>query len=818
MPLKPSKTELSWIAAGFLFLLLAFFAYYAVNPFSGKKLTADTAQIHEQSAMLLEHWGAGSVEPTSDPKLLPVALFIDGYVGLNGKRSLQNRVKHQRSEYPFFVWEAEHTIMAADESDATAADSLMSRVALHWTDRGELVALHLQRGRPDFLLHAYPPLAAGAPDSLVANRARSFLTETHWSKWDLDLQEISRETTEGTLSHYRLRFDAAYDSLPVRLTVELSRTGALQQIRYAAAQNAENLLSQKIANVLLKGVIPFLIVILIIGQFFKRQSSRMIDLRIARYDSILLGVLIGAFVSIGVYYGYDADEGELALRILASGGVFLLTALFFTSFGMLLFSTADSLVQEAWPVKKYSLTYLRYGLLRNPQVGQALGRGLTAGAAMCLLYMLLLLFADASYVAFEPEKDQMLTGFGYLYLLYIPGEALVYAVFISTFFLLIPGSWLKLRKVNFAAKALMLTFAFSALSLAPEHPNFAFMQLHALMIAAIPVMLFLRYDNLSVMTALFVFTIANFGITSFFAPHLPDVLPILTSFILIAGIGVLALVGSTAKADESGGLPDLEPEYLKRLAREKRIEKEFELAREVHDSFLTSVKPDIQGFDIAASCKTAYEVGGDYFDFISLDEHRTLVIIADVSGKGVKAAFFMTLLKGYLQAVSEQHRDVGEIMKIVNRLFHANSPRGTFITALAGVLDVRTGTFEFARAGHDPLLLLDARTGQAEVHQPKGFALGMAKPHKFNDYLEIRRVTIGEGQAVVLFTDGYVESHNLKREQLGEKRLTELIGRAFREEPGTSGRLLEVVHGEVTRFVGNAHQHDDMTMVVLRKC
>lgn len=810
---------MSLIAAGFIFLLLAFLAYYAGNPFSGKKLSTEAGQIHQQSKLLLEHWGAGSVDAASDPNLLPVAPFIEGYISQNGKRSLRQRVQNQRTPQPFFVWEAEYHITARKDSAAPPADSAIARVGLQWTDRGELVALHQREGRPAFLLHGSAALPAGATDSLLTDRALSFLTETLWSKWELQPGDITRETTDGTLSHYQLRFDAGYDSMQVQLTVELGPSGSLQQIRYAKTEEtSDGKLLQQIANMLLDGLLPFLIVVLLVGQFFKRQYNRMIDLRIARYDSILLGVFAGLFVGAGAYHGFDAEESAVVMKLLVGGGVFLITALAVGTLSMLLLSTADSLVQEAWPSKKFSLTYVRHGLFRNTAVGKALGRGLAGGAAMSLLYMLIFLLSDGSNNSNEPEQDMMLTNFGYLYLLYIPGEALVYAVLTSTFFLLIPGSWLKLRGFSLTAKAVMLTFAFSALSLAPEHPNFAFMQLHAFMIAAIPVMLFLRYDNLSVMTALFVFKMANLGIISFFAPHLPDVLPILASFVLITGIGALALFGSTSKTDELTRLPDIEPEYLKRLAREKRIEKEFELAREVHDSFLTSVRPDIPGFDIAASCKTAYEVGGDYFDFISLDEHRTLVVIADVSGKGVKAAFFMTLLKGYLQAVSEQHRDVGEIMKTVNRLFHANSPRGTFITALAGVLDVRTGTFEFARAGHDPLLLLDARTGQAEVHQPKGFALGMAKPHKFNDYLEIRRVTIGEDQAVVLFTDGYVESHNLKREQLGEKRLTELIGRAFHEEPGSSGKLLEVVHEEVTRFVGNAHQHDDMTMVVLRKC
>ncbi|MCH8485255.1 MAG: PP2C family protein-serine/threonine phosphatase [Candidatus Cyclonatronum sp.] len=811
------NTDSAWIAAGLLCLMLAFAIHGLAIPGAAPQLNNPEQQIRESAQTLLTHWGASEVSPADRPKLIKQHEFTEAFIRLNGKRAMRTTEGAHQARIPFYVWQAGYDLaLPASAGESAAADSSTVTVLTKWSESSELVELQMEGSRQPVLSHGMGPLGADVSDTLAVQRARSFLNESIWSRWQKTVTHVSRESAEADF-FYLIRFSVDEAAVPSELTVELSSSGALLRISHSpTAGGPEVSVAETIVSVLISGLIPAFILILLIGQFFKRQYNRMMDLRIARSDSLLIGLIGGAFIAVTVFVMNETPEQQLYLRLLLSGGLFLITSLLFSALALVLFSTADSLVQEAWPEKKHAITYIRHGFLLNTQVGKALARGLGGGAAMSLLYTLTLIAADFSAPSVSPEQDSILSAFGNISLLYVPGESLLTAVLLCTFFLLIPGSWLKLRGLSTAAAAGLLILGLSSVSLAPDHPVYWFELLHKMMLACIPVLLFLRYDNLSAITAIFVFVLVNHSIYSYFAPHLPDVLPLVMNLGLIGGLGLLAIAGLRSKT-ELTELPDVEPEYLKRLAREKRIEKEFELAREVHDSFLTSVKPDIPGFDIAASCNTAYEVGGDYFDFISLDEHRTLVVIADVSGKGVKAAFFMTLLKGYLQAVADQHRDVAEIIKIVNRLFHANSPRGTFITALAGVLDARSGEFTFVRAGHDPLLLLNAQTGTAEVHQPNGFALGMARPAAFDVFLETRRFTLQNGEAIVLFTDGYAESFNPAREQLGEKKLAEVAGSLYRSNPLGSARLLEAVHAEVLRFSAGAHQHDDMTMIVLQK-
>lgn len=497
--------------------------------------------------------------------------------------------------------------------------------------------------------------------------------------------------------------------------------------------------------------------------------------------------------------------------------MFLGGGLLFSALAVVVFSTADSLSQEAWPRKKYSFALFRQGLINNKMVGKSVSRGLTAGFLMTLVFVVLYGLTDTAMSSFYGESVVSITAArGLVALIHHPITSIISAIVVVFLFILVPGSWLKLRGApNWLLITLLSLFSSQVFIFAPEAGNSYITYLFRIAIVLVPVLVFLRYDIVSSCITLITFATVMLGLHSLILPGISDFFMVLMSAALITGIATIGFIGlnSTVEYNE---LPDLEPEYIKRLAREQRIEKEFELAREVHDSFLASARPSVEGYDIASSCKTAYEVGGDYYDFITLNEHKTLVVIADVSGKGVKAAFYMTLVKGYLQSVSEQTEDVAEIIKTVNRLFYANSPRGTFITALAGVLDTKTNTFTFVRAGHDPLYFLGGAGRGIQVYQPKGFALGMAKPEVFNTHLETSRIELSTGKPIILFTDGYPESFNLNRQQLGEARLKRIIQASFAQSD-SSVQLLDGIRKRVANYVSGARQHDDMTMIVINR-
>ena len=205
-------------------------------------------------------------------------------------------------------------------------------------------------------------------------------------------------------------------------------------------------------------------------------------------------------------------------------------------------------------------------------------------------------------------------------------------------------------------------------------------------------------------------------------------------------------------------------------------------------------------------------MGGDYYDFIELGERRVGIAIGDVSGKGTQAAFYMTLTKGFLQALAWQHESPAEVLVAMNRLFYRNVERGHFISMIYAVFDMDARELRIARAGHSPVM---RRSDEADVEiiQSRGIALGFEAGETFSATIEELRVPLRAGDSFVLYTDGYPEAMTKAREEYGEERLAT----ALRQCGGTSAEeLLSHLYRDTRRFTGRAEQHDDMTMVVVR--
>ena len=152
------------------------------------------------------------------------------------------------------------------------------------------------------------------------------------------------------------------------------------------------------------------------------------------------------------------------------------------------------------------------------------------------------------------------------------------------------------------------------------------------------------------------------------SPATPDVLIIAALFVAAVGVGVVGL---------RRGAPDAipyVPAYLAEMAERERLTHELDLAREVQQSFLPKQMPEVAGLDFAAACLAAEDVGGDYYDVVRLDERRVGLVIGDVSGKGIHAAFYMTLVKGFVQALWTITAEPSEVLRRLNRFFCANAP------------------------------------------------------------------------------------------------------------------------------------------------
>jgi serine phosphatase RsbU (regulator of sigma subunit) len=255
-------------------------------------------------------------------------------------------------------------------------------------------------------------------------------------------------------------------------------------------------------------------------------------------------------------------------------------------------------------------------------------------------------------------------------------------------------------------------------------------------------------------------------------------------------------------------------QLMQEQAEKERLEEELRIARQIQMSLLPAqglVTPS--GVRIAALCLPAAEVGGDYYDLLPLGETRMGVLVADVSGKGTSAALYMAELKGLVLSLSRIYESPAKLLCEANRILAANMDSRSFVTMTYAVVDTAARRMRYARAGHNPLIHFQARTGLTRVLTPAGLGLGLDPGDRFDKILEEDEVPLDAGDFFLFFTDGLSEAMNPGAELFGEGRLRRILEASGRL---TSEELKERILEEVRRFVGDADPHDDMTLVVLK--
>ena len=255
-------------------------------------------------------------------------------------------------------------------------------------------------------------------------------------------------------------------------------------------------------------------------------------------------------------------------------------------------------------------------------------------------------------------------------------------------------------------------------------------------------------------------------------------------------------------------------QLMREQADKERLEEELRIARQIQMSLLPGEGlVSVPGVRIAALCLPAAEVGGDYYDLLPLAPTRMGVLVADVSGKGTSAALYMAELKGLVLSLSRIYDSPARLLSEANRILSANMDPRSFVTMTYAVVDTAARRMRFARAGHNPLIHLEARTGRTSVLAPPGLGLGLDPGARFEAILEEAELPLESGDFFLFFTDGLSEAMNPGAELFGEGRLRRIL-----EEGASLGseELRERILEEVRSFVGDALPHDDMTLVVLK--
>jgi serine phosphatase RsbU (regulator of sigma subunit) len=240
----------------------------------------------------------------------------------------------------------------------------------------------------------------------------------------------------------------------------------------------------------------------------------------------------------------------------------------------------------------------------------------------------------------------------------------------------------------------------------------------------------------------------------------------------------------------------------------ERIEQELRVARLIQQTLLPKHVPDLPGYQLAAYYQPAREVGGDFYDFLELDNGHLGLVVGDVTDKGVPAAIVMATTRTMLRASAQRLDSPGEVLKRVNDVIVPDIPPNMFITCLYAILDPETGLLRYANAGHDLPYRRRTLNGGAEELRATGMPLGLLPGMNYEE----KEIVLQRGDSVLFYSDGLVEAHDPEREMFGFPRLQGLVGAHRSDGPAMVNFLLS----ELARFTGEQwEQEDDITLVTL---
>lgn len=252
------------------------------------------------------------------------------------------------------------------------------------------------------------------------------------------------------------------------------------------------------------------------------------------------------------------------------------------------------------------------------------------------------------------------------------------------------------------------------------------------------------------------------------------------------------------------------------VVEQERMRKEMQVAQDIQHTLLPKNFPDIEGFDIATIYRAAKDVGGDYYDFVWIDEKTLGIVVADVSGKGVPGSLVMTMIRTAIRLESRGTRSPVDILTNVNEFVTEDVRKGMFITIFMVVIDTQQRKISFASAGHNPMILYRKDEDKTFFLNPKGIPLGITLPDgvSFEDNLVSENVKLKRGDMLVMYTDGITEAMNPKKAQYGMPKFLEFI----RENSDLSpDEFAEKFQDELNGFTQGAEQNDDITMVVIKE-
>lgn len=646
----------------------------------------------------------------------------------------------------------------------------------------------------------------------IWNLSEFYLNRTIWRNFDLD-QDSVKIMDEGGIRFARTFFTAqdSLSGISANLTMDVMPAGSIKSLDFTLSPAVSE--DNKTLTSILESISLFIILIFAIWLlfvFYLRIKARAIDTKPAMIIAVVAGFIVPGFWALQFIYDFGFIFGVVDTNQIINGLMMLAVLGAVSAVGFFVITAvSDSITRQYWPEKLKTWDLVRRGLFINKPVGRGILNAISLGGILAGSVGLFLIVIPGSYISastslisdnyFLPSIANLMVNAMMVLVIVVP-------------VLLIVGNQIKGVIKREWVIPVLSAFLFGLLNFFPFsiEPYFADRALRVVF-GFILGYFYIRYDILTIVFGFFIFLNLLSTSKGWVLAGSPDanafylfVLVVIT----LSGLGIYFII----KGSDRKELPEYVPSYIEDQAKEQRLKQELSIARVVQQTFLPSKIHHLPGIDIAGVCIPAQETGGDYYDMISLGEQRTAIAIGDVSGKGIRAAFYMTFTKGVLHSLSALILSPVELLNQLNRLFKENATRGTFISMIYGILEADKRKFTFARAGHNPMLVVRSN-GDTEWLKPDGVGIGVTNGDNFLRCTQEASLKLKEGDVVILYTDGITEMLNSGSHFYGEDRLERLV-KGVRK--ASSEKILEIIVDDVNEFKGMARQHDDMTLVIIK--
>jgi serine phosphatase RsbU (regulator of sigma subunit) len=249
------------------------------------------------------------------------------------------------------------------------------------------------------------------------------------------------------------------------------------------------------------------------------------------------------------------------------------------------------------------------------------------------------------------------------------------------------------------------------------------------------------------------------------------------------------------------------------ITQKERMKHELDIAKRIQLASLPGKVPNVEGLEISGTSIPAFEVGGDFYDYLETDNGDFMVIVGDVSGKGTSAALYMSKIQGIMRTLHEFRLSPRKLLVRTNHLLYSYLEKGYFVSSTAANFNTSTRKVQISRAGHLPLYYFSSSNNKLVKITTKGMVLGLTQDKTFERNMDEDEINYQTGDIFIFITDGIIDSKNTMMQDFGEERFIRTINNTI---DMSAENIRNAIIESAKTFAGEEEQFDDMTVVVVK--